>query len=136
MTAVAKALAHPAFAEIDRHFATLIDRLAGGGQPDVALAAVLASHRAGAGGLFADLRAPDAGMLRRGEASADLSLPDLEPWLERLRASGVVGGPGDFKPLILDACGRLYLHRCWEHQQRLASATPAPGGAEGVTCPE
>ena len=115
----ANPLAHPAFTEIDRQFAALMERLAGGGQPDLALAAALASHRAGAGGSGAggacvDLRAPDAGLLRCGDESVELKLPDHESWLERLRASRVVGAPGEFKPLILDARGRLYLHRCWE----------------------
>jgi exodeoxyribonuclease V alpha subunit len=116
-------LAHPLWMEIDRQFGALMERLAGGGQPDVALAAALASHRAMTGGLFADLRAPEAGLLRRGDESAELKLPDREAWLERLRASRVVGMPGEFKPLILDARGRLYLYRCAERE-------------EGTKCPD
>jgi exodeoxyribonuclease V alpha subunit len=119
-------LAHPLFAEIDRQFAALMERLAGGGQPDLALAAALASHRAIEGGACADLRAPDAGVLRRGEESIELPLPERESWLERLRASRVVGAPGGFNPLILDAHGRLYLHRCWEKEQEQSSAVPGP----------
>ena len=33
----------------------------------------------------------------------------------------MVGSPGEFKPLILDARHRLYLHRYWEYEQSLAS---------------
>ncbi|MFM1770067.1 MAG: hypothetical protein RJA22_2596 [Verrucomicrobiota bacterium] len=33
----------------------------------------------------------------------------------------MVGAPGEFKPLVLDAAGRLYLHRYWEHESRLAA---------------
>ena len=40
--------------------------------------------------------------------------------LHQLRACSVVGNPGDFRPLILDASGRLYLQRYWEHENRLA----------------
>jgi exodeoxyribonuclease V alpha subunit len=103
-------LNHPVFREIDRQFGRLMERLAGGELPDVALAAALASCCARQGRVCADLRAPDAGMPLEGEAS--LTLPECEAWLEQLRGSRVVGLPGDFKPLILDAEGRLYLHRC------------------------
>jgi exodeoxyribonuclease V alpha subunit len=132
----ANPLAHPAFTEIDRQFAALMERLAGGGQPDLALAAALASHRAGAGGpcaggAYAALREPDAGVLRCGDESVELKLPERESWLERLRASRVVGAPGEFKPLILDAHGRLFLHRCWEYEQQLTPAVHAPGEASG-----
>jgi exodeoxyribonuclease V alpha subunit len=34
----------------------------------------------------------------------------------------MVGTPGEFKPLILDASNRLYLHRYWKHEQTLAAA--------------
>ena len=43
-----------------------------------------------------------------------------EATLRRFRASKVVGAPGDFRPLILDAAGRLYLQRYWDHENRLA----------------
>ena len=33
----------------------------------------------------------------------------------------MVGAPGEFKPLILDARHRLYLHRYWEYEQSLAT---------------
>lgn len=42
--------------------------------------------------------------------------------LERLRRSPVVGAPGEFKPLIIDAAGRLYLHRYWQYEHDLATA--------------
>ena len=34
--------------------------------------------------------------------------------------SPVVGRPGDFRPLILDERGRLYLYRYWDYERRLA----------------
>lgn len=46
--------------------------------------------------------------------------PDKVTGLHQLRASSVVGNPGDFRPLILDAAGRLYLQRYWDHENRLA----------------
>lgn len=126
---LANPIDHPAFTEVDRYFAALMERLTGGTQPDVALAAALASRRAGEGWLCADLRALDAGFLKQGDVVMELQLPERESWLEQLRASRVVGTPGEFKPLILDERGRLYLHRCWEQEQQRLTAE----GSEGVS---
>ena len=41
---------------------------------------------------------------------------------DELRATAVVGTPGEFKPLILDERGRLYLHRYWAYETELARA--------------
>jgi len=49
------------------------------------------------------------------------------------RASSVVGAPGEFKPLILDEAGRLYLHRYWRYERQLALALRAR--AIAPTCP-
>ena len=48
--------------------------------------------------------------------------PKLEEWVEQLRASALVGRPGAFAPLILDDHARLYLHRYWEYESKLAGA--------------
>ncbi len=48
--------------------------------------------------------------------------PNYEDWLKALRASSVVGEPGEFRPLILDQQGRLYLQRYWQYEQCLAQA--------------
>ena len=32
----------------------------------------------------------------------------------------VVGAPGEFRPLVLDEAGRLYLYRYWDYEKRLA----------------
>jgi exodeoxyribonuclease V alpha subunit len=42
-----------------------------------------------------------------------------------LLTSAVVGRPGEFKPLILDAAHRLYLHRYWQYEHDLAEAIRA-----------
>jgi len=53
-----------------------------------------------------------------------------------LRTSSVVGAPGEFRPLIIDSAGRLYLQRYWAHESRLAQALksrascPAPHNAK------
>jgi len=45
--------------------------------------------------------------------------PSLEPWVETLRNSGVVGEPGERKPLILDSKNRLYLYRYYQYETTL-----------------
>ena len=46
-----------------------------------------------------------------------------------LLESGVVGEPGEFRPLVLDADNRLYLYRYWEYEQVLAAAIAAKASA-------
>jgi exodeoxyribonuclease V alpha subunit len=87
-------------------------------------------------------------VLRRGHLCLDLSQrpsehleaaaalqpwPSFSSWRDDLLASGLVAQqPGEFKPLVLDATGRLYLHRYYEYERDLAArilerlhATPA-----------
>ena len=49
--------------------------------------------------------------------AAQLGIP-----LDKLRASPAVGAPGDFKPLIVDGAGRLYLQRYWQYEHDLAAS--------------
>ena len=51
----------------------------------------------------------------------DQEPPEVPVWRSMLLQSGVVGQPGDYQPLILDGRDRLYLHRYWEYEQRLAN---------------
>lgn len=58
------------------------------------------------------------------------------PERKALQASALVGRPGDYAPLILDAAGRLYFARHWFDEARLAERLaalaepgPAPDGA-------
>jgi len=113
----------PEFTDLDRHFARLVERLAGGAQPEVALAAALVSRSCGEGNSCLDLR-DRAGIVQllNGEGGRIAEIPPSETWLEKLRASSVVGTPGEFKPLVLDGKGRLYLHRYWEYESGLAAA--------------
>ena len=56
-----------------------------------------------------------------GSAST-VTLPALDEWQYRLNNSYLVGGPGDYAPLILDHAGRLYLARYWHYEKNLADA--------------
>jgi exodeoxyribonuclease V alpha subunit len=92
------------FSALDVHFARLLTRLAGGDDPALALAASAASRATATGDVCVDL--------------AHYASPDFD--LNALRASPMVGRPGDFRPLVLDERGRLYLYRYWDYERRLA----------------
>jgi exodeoxyribonuclease V alpha subunit len=120
-------------APIDRHFAGLMARLSGGA-PEVRLAAALVSQQCRQGHICLELdeykQRPPA-----REILSELGLaswPDASSLREQLKRSPVVGSPGEVKPLVLDAAGRLYLHRYWSYETALANtitrlaAEPAP----------
>jgi exodeoxyribonuclease V alpha subunit len=54
-----------------------------------------------------------------GEGNA-IKIPELDAWLRELQKSPVVGTPGDYNPLILDGSYRLYMHKLWHYEHRLA----------------
>ncbi len=114
----------PAFADIDRHFARFLERLVGGANPLLALAAALVSRSRGQGNICLDLRTVAGTLFPDDVAAQDprWPLPEADPWLAALRTTPVVGWPGEFKPLILDGAGRLYLRRYWEYESELAKA--------------
>jgi len=102
---------------IDRHFAALINRLAKIPSPELELAAKLVSNFRERGDVCVALRAITA-----SDASkiGGPDIPPLHSWVRKLRASGVVGKPGEFAPLILDENERLYLQRYWKYEDELA----------------
>jgi exodeoxyribonuclease V alpha subunit len=102
--------------DVDVHFARAMTRLSGSDRPELAAAAALASRATGDGDVCVRL-AEYAG---RRFAAFDLALPTADAWTRLLRECAVVGRPGDFRPLVLDDSGRLYLHRYWEYERRLA----------------
>ncbi len=106
---------------LDLHFARLMCRLDDGGSEALALAAALVSRHTGEGHVCLPLDRASDGAGRAGEG---MVLPQPGPWIDVLRRSAVVGGPGEFRPLILDGA-RLYLHRYWRHEYRLAAALEA-----------
>src|SRR6266513_1885522 len=101
---------------IDRHFAALINRLAKLPSPELELAAKLVSNFRERGDVCVALRAIT------GSDASKIGGPDVPPlrsWVRKLHASGVVGGPGEFAPLILDENERLYLQRYWKYEDEL-----------------
>src|SRR5438034_3497669 len=101
---------------IDRHFAALINRLAKVPSPELELAAKLVSNFRERGDVCVALPA-----ITSTDASkiGGPDVPSLRSWVRKLRASGVVGGPGEFAPLILDKAERLYLQRYWKYEDEL-----------------
>ncbi len=119
--------------EIDLHFAGFIDRLSGHLVPDLALAAALASRAVTEGHVCVDLRSLDrVELLEAREGRPAMTCPAAEDWMARLRASSVVGRPGDQRPLILDSFGRLYLYRYWSYEQELIDAINRRTGGDPV----
>ncbi len=93
---------------LDHHFALLMRRLHGAPDAEIEHVARTVSAWRGAGHTCVPL--------------ADLGGAGLAA---KLRASAVVGEPGEFKPLILDAAGRVYLQRYWAYETDLAAAIRA-----------
>jgi exodeoxyribonuclease V alpha subunit len=120
LTSLAKA---GALRPIDCHFARLIGELSGGESPELCLAAALASKHTGESHICVDLAAW-AGKPFPHEGNVDgeaLLCPELSPWVRILRASPLVGSPGEYRPLILDHAHRLYLYRYWHYEATLAA---------------
>ncbi len=121
------------FDPLDRGLAALLDRLAGGAPPPVRLAAMLASQAVRHGHVCVDLRAAAAEPIP--DQSPELRPIEFTAWQSILAESPVVGRPSEFKPLILDPDGRLYLHRYWTYETIVAQgvttrlATTEPAGS-------
>lgn len=107
---------------LDFHFARAVARIGGDAREEVALAAAMVSRHVGNGHVCLDLRnlcAVDVLYDDAGEPSVRPSWLPFERWCELLRSSPLIRD-GE-APLVLDAAGRLYLRRYWEHEERLAA---------------
>ena len=106
---------------IDVHFAGLMNKLADGGVPELFLAAALVSGSARDGNICLDLSTVAGQELLGKENGKDpVICPEFDHWLTILEEIRVVGKPGEYKPMILDDRGRLYLFRYWDYQEKLA----------------
>ncbi|MFP4615445.1 MAG: exodeoxyribonuclease V subunit alpha [Thiohalorhabdus sp.] len=85
----------------------------------VLLGTCLASHAPQQGDTCLDLAARAGRPLPEGEEPL-ATAPDRDHWRAALAASALVGGPGDFRPLILEG-DRLYLQRYWDYEARIAA---------------
>ena len=118
-----QALHNPALNATDRHFARFMERLSGGENPEVALAAAIVSYHCNQGNICVHLPSVAGNEFPPAlDDGAKIRCPQLKDWLKRLQSSPVVGKPGEFKPLILDDASRLYLHRYWQYENNLVAA--------------
>ena len=109
------------FSELDLHFARFMTELAGRDSPELFLAAALVSRSTREGHICLDLSFLEGRPLTDGELEGYPPIcPPLSQWRRVLEASGVVGKPGDYRPLILDGRSRLYLYRYWDYEKKLA----------------
>ncbi len=106
---------------LDIHFANFVAGLAEDPIWELSLSAALVSSATRQGHICLDLSTMAEKVLVNGEnGQKPLICPKLRDWCKGLNNSRAVGAPGDYKPLILDGCGRLYLFRYWDYQERLA----------------
>ena len=101
---------------LDLHTGLFLEKLAGGNQPELLLAATLASTAVGSGHTCLPLD-------WAAELSPQLNpslLPDPPSWREILLTTPVVGRPGTPAPLILDNSNRLFLYRFYRYEETIA----------------
>lgn len=103
---------------IDRHFADFILGESQGASVILKAVVSLLSSAVGSGDICLNL-AEIAGREIRIDSAA-ICIPEFENLRRSLLETPVVGSPGDFRPLVLDAGGRLYLYRYWKYEQDLA----------------
>lgn len=112
------------FREIDRELGRFLMREHPGQPDELYFTACLLSWAYRQGDVCLDLRERAGGSFLPGEEEASGKLvppvPSMEEWTVLLRESPAVGVPGDFRPMILDKAGRLYLHRLFAQEQNLA----------------
>jgi exodeoxyribonuclease V alpha subunit len=111
-----------ALSALDAELARGLARVSGERQESVLLAVALVSRATRDGHVCADLgRLEGTPLLGEGDAVVG-ACPPLAEWLRELRESPLVGDGSARTPLVLDAKNRLYLHRHFEHEKRLARA--------------
>ncbi|MCX5832159.1 MAG: exodeoxyribonuclease V subunit alpha [Deltaproteobacteria bacterium] len=103
---------------IDRHFADFILKESGGASSALKIAVSLLSNSVGNGNICLNL-ADIAGRDIRIDGE-EFSVPEFKNLHNALLETPVVGSPGDFRPLVLDTDGRLYLYRYWKYERDLA----------------
>lgn len=108
--------------EIDAYFAGFMSRLDGRESRPLALAAALLSRSSGHGHVCLDLKSLDRSLLEAAGNHLPVTCPGIDDWTTHLKASPVVGSPGERRPLVLDDSNRLYLYRYWRYEQDLVSA--------------
>lgn len=111
--------------QINYHFSQFLCRIAKTDSEYLSIAAALVSYWTERGHIcidlhnFADRPLHECLDLPDPKINNPHLFPSLEIWVENLRNSGVVGEPGERKPLILDDKNRLYLYRYYQYETTL-----------------
>jgi len=92
----------------------------------------LLSQAVGQGHVCLDLEEVAGQLVRIPGEDEPLRLPDAPSLIAALRSLPTLGGPGEHRPLILDATGRLYLYRYFRYEALLADAIHARTASEST----
>jgi len=117
------------FSPLDLHFARFMAKVSKSPSQELMLAAALVSRLTREGHICFDLALQEP--FHASEAGGSLVFPEAGNWGKTLKKSGVVGEPGEHRPLILDSKDRLYLYRYWEYQEELAKGIKSRIAPEG-----
>ncbi len=107
------------FDPIDVHFARFMMQLSGSNSSELMLAAALLSRSSREGHTCLDVNEPLSSLRADEERASAIDIPSPEAWQAALRSEPVVGSPNDYRPLILDDGGRLYLYRSFKSERLL-----------------
>lgn len=116
MSKVMKILKHAGFSELACQFASYIERVDKSEDELVPLTAGLLSEAVAQGHVCLNLLRMDA----LYEKVMGFIPEHFDEWLTRLQKSNVVGKDGDYRPLILNDDGLLYLYRHWQDEKSVA----------------
>ena len=106
------------FSEIDICFADFIQRISEKEGPLLFLTLAFLSRETASGHICLDLSEYAGKQLIDKDKS--IVFPAFAEWQKDLLAFSAIGSPRDFKPVILDERGRLYLFRYWQYEKNLA----------------
>ncbi len=106
------------FSEIDIYFADFIQRFSEKEDPLLLFTLAFLSRETAAGHICLNLSEYAEKQITDKDKS--LSFPGFLEWKNKLGMVTAVGSPGEFKPVILDNMGRLYLYRYWQYETSLA----------------
>lgn len=106
---------------MDVHFGNFISSFDEQSKDELFLAAALVSRCVREGHICLNLSDLTGKKVFESEDGKNvIECPPLPSWLASLRSASCVGEPGDFKPLILNENGLLYLHRYWQYENDIA----------------
>jgi exodeoxyribonuclease V alpha subunit len=118
MSNVMKVLRQAGFSELACQFARYIERVDTTNDELVALTAGLLTEAVSQGHVCLNL----SQMNSLFHSVRHLLPEEFSQWQSRLKQSNVVGSGGEYRPLIVDDNGLLYLYRYWHDEQNVASA--------------